>query len=359
MKVRKKQLNVLHVVSGEYKPGNGIYTVVNTLLENLQDDIQCSLLISNDFQSEKYNVYSRNQIKFNTLLQSEKIDLVIFHGIFFPQYLKDYKYCIKFNIPYLVKPHSSLMRSSWSKGRLRKKIFYYLGLKQFLYKSKGILFINKEEEKNSFNFCPNSFIERNGINFNDEYFPKKTSSKVRFLFFSRIDFHHKGLDYLLKSLLLLKKKNLSDLIEFNFYGPGSKSEVKKMVSFLKRNNLSFAQYLGPVYDKIGKQKMFENSDILILTSRYEGFPTVIPESLFNGIPPLVTPGTNAMFLNEDKIGWNCKLNANEIAEKIISAAKEYKENGDLINNRCISYVKENFVLERSLKETMDIYNVFK
>lgn len=356
-------MNILHIYFGKYKPGNGIYTVIDILLKNVNtyNGYNGSIFLKGRYEklNSSYDTYYSNNIAFNKLVKTNDFHLVIFHGIFFIDYWYYYRICINNKIPFLIKPHSSLMRSSWKKSRVKKWLFYYLGLNLFLRKANGIIFINNEEQKNSYSFNPNSLIEQNGVEFSPNSFRKTYSHKIRLLFFSRIDFYHKGLDYLLQALCLLKDKGLTDKVEFNFYGVGEQNEVAKLNAFIKKYNLSFVEYRGGIYDESQRGEMFSNSDILVLTSRYEGFPTVITEALYFGIPPIVTPETNAIHLQEANIGWNCLLESNSIANTVIRAIDEYEKNSNLIIQSCKDFVTDNYTINKTLQQTIEMYNIFQ
>lgn len=335
-----------HVFSGEYKVGNGIFTVVDSLLANINySKFECILYCKKKEGLEaKYKIIDETELSFKELLKKEKFDLIVFHGIFFGDYLNKFLLCKKNSIPYIVKPHGSLVEKGWSKNGLKKKIFFFLGLKYFLNQSDGIIYINEEERQSSIKLNAKTYIEPNLIQINIQS-KNEFSTKTRLLFFSRIDFYHKGLDYLLSALTLLDK-NIEDKIEFEFYGIGDKKSVEKLKDFILKHNLNFVNYRGGIKSDNEKEEMFLKSDILILTSRYEGYPTVITEALTYGIPPIVTPGTNALFLAKDNIGWETKLNSLDIAKQIEKSVNEFLIDKIKIKSKCMLYVEKELGLNK-------------
>lgn len=93
-------------------------------------------------------------------------------------------------------------------------------------------------------------------------------------------------------LLFDGQKNIEELLsalsKFNlpyhldFYGDGNEKEKGKIKEFINKygmeNNISFHGWVSQPFNKI------EDLDYVLLTSKYEGFPMIILESLSYGIP---------------------------------------------------------------------------
>ncbi len=350
-------MKIAYIYLGEFKEGNGIFTILETQLKWLNKNNIETILYLNENQKNKTTNYKTeiySLIEFDLSLRRNKIDITIFHGFFFLEYIKIAQKLKSQNIPYLIKPHSSFMKKSWDKGWIKKRIaFYFMGLNKFIRDSNGILFINREEKSNSFNFGKNSFIERNGLDIlYKQYEQRKIHDPINISFFSRIDFNHKGIDILLKTIFLLKNKEIS----FHFWGIGKKKEIDKLEKYILQNDLKNAVYHGGCFGN-EKQDVFNEMDILILTSRYEGFPTVIIETLSMGIPAIVTTDTNSCFLQEEGIGWKSNLIATEIADTIILAIEEFKEHNQSINKKCYDYARLNFSIDETIKDSIKIYEL--
>jgi len=67
-------------------------------------------------------------------------------------------------------------------------------------------------------------------------------------------------------------------VEFLFAGPG----LQKVEAVYNR----YASFLGVVVDEEQRQKLYTESDILVLTSSREGFPLVIMEAMAHGVVPV-------------------------------------------------------------------------
>ena len=339
---------VLHVYNGLYKRGQGIFTVLDWNLRfvtNCKVSLYCKKYYGKDFP---YEIYTEDTIEFETLLQNVQFDFVVFHGVFFMDYSKMSSVCRRNRIKYFVKPHGSLVRKSWSKSPIKKLLFYIFYLRRFLRYSHSILFINNEEAFKSFH-NEKFIIDFNYIGFdtNINYRKIKSYSRVRFFFYSRIDFHHKGLDILLDALKALNVSKFPNF-EFNFYGSGSVASLHRLEKELKLVNSSYVTYKGHIENDDDLLKMFLDNDILVLTSRYEGFPTVISEAMSFGIPPLVTNETNSEFILDEDIGWRVSLESKDIAQKIEDVLTIYPADSKNIISICQKFSRQKFLIDSRL-----------
>ena len=339
-------MKILHVVGNEIDQGNGIGRLIPEMIEmhnKISPTLSASLLVlEGDYKNAIIPVYSAKQIdSFDRFFL--KYDLVLFHGLYFFNYIKLYKILLKLNIPFLIKPHSSLMKEALKKSKLKKLLANTLYFKRFIEMSNGIIFTNEDEKINSINWGENTFYEPNGLNFNYHNPLDKVEScdkRKRYIYLSRIDFNHKGTDLLLKALEIIKERGLIDTIKLDIYGKGDKKYMDILESTLRSLDSPYIKFKGPVFgdDKI---KAFKESDVFILTSRYEGFPMAILEALYFGIPCIVSAGANmTSILKKYNIGWLTPINAESIADNILYvnniSSEELKQKAELSHN----YIKE-------------------
>ncbi|MFM6994746.1 MAG: glycosyltransferase [Sediminibacterium sp.] len=339
---------VLHVYNGVYKRGQGIFSVLDwsfRFVTNFEVYLYCREFEGKDLP---YKIYTKDTIQFDALLRIERFDFVVFHGVFFIEYSKMSSVCRSNRIKYFIKPHGSLVRKSWSKSPFKKSLFYIFYLHRFLRYSHSILFINNEEAAKSFH-NKKFILDFNYIGYNRNYnFRKSKDDKmVRFFFYSRFDFQHKGLDILLDALKALNANKYPNF-EFNFYGSGSVDSVRRLKKELKLINSSFITYKGHIENEDDLQQMFLDNDILVLTSRYEGFPTVISEAMFFGIPPLVTKETNSEFILDEGIGWQVTLDSKDVVQKIEDILTIYPAHSKYIISRCQNFAHKNILIDSKL-----------
>lgn len=249
------------------------------------------------------------------------------------------------------------MLESHYKSYIKKRIAFFSYVNRFLKKSNGIVYTNEEEYKNSKKYqnIPH-YIDMNGVELADKL-PIRTLSEndpLEMFFLSRFDMNHKGIDILIEAIKGIGDFLFENNIRFSFYGSGSpKQQVKFLERFSNIKN-SMVSVKGKIFGE-EKRAMFANSHILVLTSRYEGFPTVIIDALSAGIPCVVTAGTNAAFLEEKGLGWCSSCDAQDIAEAIKRAAIEYKSNPEAFQRASREYAERAFDIKNTIENTITVY----
>ncbi len=115
---------------------------------------------------------------------------------------------------------------------------------------------------------------------------------------SRIDLVQKRLDLIVEALGLMKEK--ANLL---IYGNGTKSELDRLKKLITASPAkSRIQIMGPVDTP---EAAFENGDVYVLSSDFEGIPNTIMEALSFGIPIISTdcsPGGARFLLGDGKYG---------------------------------------------------------
>jgi glycosyltransferase involved in cell wall biosynthesis len=165
---------------------------------------------------------------------------------------------------------------------------------------------------------------------------------------------------------LVKVKNLSFLIK-GFYE--SLKENKKMFLHIvgegqERNNLEtlaenlnitdFIKFHGVLY-KENLLKIYQNSDVFLVTSEYESFCMVTTEAMACGLPVI---GTKVGFLpnliNHGETGFLVELNnIKELKERILFFTKN-REKARAFGSKARNFVEKNFSWEESAKRIENI-----
>lgn len=248
-------------------------------------------------------------------------DIVIFHEVYNIEYLKIYKQCIKFGIPYVIIPHGELSNMAQKKKRLKKTIANVIFFNKFIKNANAIQYLSKTECDESF-FGKKKIIGTNGVEM-----PRKTkehfsNNSVIFTYIGRLDLYHKGLDLLINAIASKKDYLIKNNCVFNLYGPNIENRHNILNELIVAKNL---QALVHVYDgikDIEKEKVLLDTDIFIQTSRFEGMPLGILEALAYGIPCLITEGTTLTSFVKNDLGWSCKTNCDSIAEAIVDSISD-------------------------------------
>lgn len=146
------------------------------------------------------------------------------------------------------------------------------------------------------------------------------SKKISFV--GRIDYRHKGLDYLLKIA-----EQLDDDWSIHVAGKGMFFEELRFKRDIKKRGLN--QKLQWYGAKNGEElkKHFQDSSIFISTSRFEGFPLVFAEAMSFGLPVLAMKNSgSAEVLNQGEYG--ILVEQGNISD-FTSILKQLQESSDL------------------------------
>ncbi|MGH2110165.1 glycosyltransferase [Aerococcus urinaeequi] len=125
------------------------------------------------------------------------------------------------------------------------------------------------------------------------------------------------------------------------YGPGIDQDIARLVMEISQFKYISVKFLGPQY-KEDKEEILRNSNIMILTSRSEGFPMSVLEALAFGNPCIVTRGTNVMDLIENnQLGWGTE--PENIGETIENAVSDYNNNFENYAKITRTFIQDTFL----------------
>ncbi len=179
---------------------------------------------------------------------------------------------LRFNL--ITRSNSS--PSGWTKNKLKNMIF------RFLLKIPKKIIVNSLDFKKEIDkkFDIKSSIIYNPLNINE--IKKLSKEKIDINFFKNSKIRsiniarftdQKDHITLLKSILILKKKNIKIKLLIIGYGPNK----SKMLKFINENNLNnFVKILN--FQK-NPYKYIDKSNLFILSSTYEGLPNVLLEAI--------------------------------------------------------------------------------
>jgi glycosyltransferase involved in cell wall biosynthesis len=148
------------------------------------------------------------------------------------------------------------------------------------------------------------------------------------------------------------KKNFKN-VEFILAGDGELLEKTK--NYAKKLNIyDSCKFLGNVkYENVAK--LFYESDLFLLTSRYEGFGRVMVESYLNKTPVVSTKvsGANDIIINNET-GFICELNDKKcLVDKCLKLLKNEKL-AKSFGEKGYKYVKEKFNKDKLIKEWIEV-----
>lgn len=108
----------------------------------------------------------------------------------------------------------------------------------------------------------------------------KSHDPIRLLFVGRLEIQ-KNVPLLIRSFKKITEKNVRN-IELHIVGDGE--EKSKIINLIKEEKLEKKVILHGALRGKRLYKIFSNSDIFILTSRYESFGIVLIEAMVSGLP---------------------------------------------------------------------------
>lgn len=153
-------------------------------------------------------------------------------------------------------------------------------------------------------------------------------TKLQLIFAGRLT-HQKGVDILMKAIGSLPPRYVSQL-QLHVFGDGDQREI---VSELARA-MTLPVLFHPPEDSV--HRLFPAFDCTILTSRYEGLPMVVIESLCQGVPIIVT---SAPGLRETVPDW----------WPLVAPSEDWRAVGDVIRS-CIDGAVDLVALGRRGRE---------
>lgn len=342
-------MKILHITAmSPLSPNSGIPAVLKQLTDaqNKLDRVK-SIVLSLRGQVDQIDspffFYLGNQSVYS-FVNKYKPDVAIIHSFFHIEYIEVARVLTKMNIPFFIEPHGSFGFQAMKKSRIKKKIANLTIFRQQIKGSIGYIFTNKAELEDAIYRTRNDIVIPNGVQpdiIRDSEGKNENSFKAPiFYYLGRFDIHHKGIDYLLDSLDILDQKGYKT--EVRLYGTGTDEQIEFVNNRIKKFKSLDVNNYGTIYGD-EKKRALEECNILILTSRYEGSPMTVLDGLSYGNPCVVTPGTNvADEIEDNKIGWKVKLDAESISKGILRAEKTYKINGIDYYNRCKEYVLDNY-----------------
>jgi glycosyltransferase involved in cell wall biosynthesis len=151
------------------------------------------------------------------------------------------------------------------------------------------------------------------------------------------------------------KRELDDAnVSVDIYGPDREHKIKELEECIASKELSgVIRFHDGIYGA-EKERIIRESDVFIMTSRFEGHPTGLLEAIAYGMPCVVTTGSNMRKeIEAVDAGWTANNDAESIKEALLAMIADknrFEEKGRNARNLAKEY-DWNTIAER----THDVY----
>lgn len=275
----------------------------------------------------------------------KRFDIVHMHNFRSYQNNAVRKYAKKYNVPYILQAHGSLL-PSLGKQNL-KKLYDYLWGDNILKDATKVIGLSETELKQYiFMGVHEEKIELvpNGINLNDYYkLPNFGQFKEKYginhdekivLYVGRLN-DTKGIDLLVKAFYDLSRE--LNNIRLIFVGPDDGYQ-SSLIYLIKSLNLTEKVTFAGFVDKNDKIAAFVDADVFV-TPRFSGFPVTFVESCACGTPIITTNQSDSLGWIDKNVGYVVDFDRNELKNAIrkilnqSSLRKQFSTNCKIIVER--------------------------
>jgi glycosyltransferase involved in cell wall biosynthesis len=213
----------------------------------------------------------------------------------------------------------------WRKYHLPFHWFETIGLKAYA----SAIVLSTITQQTLLHVNPNMKIAiiPNAVEIIPNYSPAK--KKKHILFLGRIELNQKGLDLLLEAYSRSYKQLNYPLIIAGSGSSGEEHNLKAMIDSLRLK--SHVMFVGRADQKM-KKRLFEESLLLVLPSRFETCSMVALEAMRHSIPLLTFDIEGLEWIPKDCRYVTRTLNADSLAKSMISITSNLKRQHEQIKN---------------------------
>lgn len=348
-------MKILHIADINLNSGSdSIRMVIKRLSEDKNVEAKLFLLKKSEKVDKVFPFeYSFNDRKDSLLdvLESTDWDLVVFHSYFNKNLYRLYKCVLSKKLPYIITSHGGFMKNVYTKNPVKKHLYKMLFLNKFVKNSKGIVFNQEGERKNSYYQDKNYAVIPNIIDYHDFFNLNLNNKKLKFISISRIDLFYKKIDFFISSLEGIKEDLKKIDFLYEIYGFGDKKDIEKLQKAISSSSFRDSiVFKDAIYDqdKIGK---LNEADIFIQMSSSESMSFSISEALSCATPCFVSDMTNLEYdFKKFGCGWITKLEKYEIAGNFLKAIEGYINNKIVYRKNARKYAEHYFKIGECFSE---------
>lgn len=315
-------MNILHIAKIEDSPFQGVAVAIPEHVRYQSRIADAALVNINDDDFSHRGICCLRFGKGRSLSELphpfDHPDIVVFHEVYKPEYLKLGRQVEHAGIPYVIVPHGCLTVGAQHIKPLKKTLGNTLLFNRFIEGAAALQFLSEKEMRESDRFGMPGFIGTNGVCLPESRKESFRSTGLKIVYVGRLDVHIKGLDLMVEAVSACSSLFRESGATLNMYGPNDSDGFRKIGKMIDDFAISDIAHLH--HEVIGQKKeaVLLDADVFMQTSRSEGMPMGVLEALSYGLPCLLTKGTTlGDAAAEGGFGWNAECSVEGIAEAMI------------------------------------------
>lgn len=276
------------------------------------------------------------------------------HGIWmYPQYIAS-KIAFEKEIPYVITPHGMLEPWLWSKGRLKKELYFNFLLKKYFMNANVLHSITNDEKENLYALSGHKNIEviPNSISYTEieSYHIERNPGEKYVLFLGRLH-PIKGIDLLINAFAALNTKD----VKFKIAGPINeyKLELEQLIIGLNISNQ--VEFVGMVSGR-EKYQLYKDAWVMVTPSFSEVVGMVNLEAGILETPVITTYQTGLYKEWNENGGILINPNVEELKRALFASLEWSESERDERGKKLKQFIVKNYSWENNIHKWLDLYN---
>ena len=208
-------------------------------------------------------------------------------------------------VPYIIIPRSAMTEKAQKKKVLKKRIGNLIYFNRMIRRAAAVQYLTEEERRESDpRWKKKCFVIPNGIPRQELGREGFLSEGIRATYIGRFESYQKGLDLLMQAIGNEQNALRAHGFRLSMYGPDQENSVAGLRAQIAEQGIEdLVSLQGAVFGE-DKRRVLLQTDVFVMTSRFEGHPMGLIEALSYGLPCVATLGTNlSTEVAEYDAGW--------------------------------------------------------
>lgn len=217
-------------------------------------------------------------------------------------------------IPYIIIPRSELTEQAQRKKAIKKKIGNIIYFNSLVRKAILIQYLSRQEQiESEKKWNKSSIVIPNGTEPRTLVKESFSVGEIKAVYIGRYEKNQKGLDILIQVINVLQELLRRNRFILNMYGVDQEKTVQDLRKDIRIMGIKDLVNINDSVFGEEKESILLDSDVFIMTSRFEGMPMGMVEALSYGLPCVATVGTNmTKEIREYGAGWTAENNVESV-----------------------------------------------